>query len=535
MAMPQSNVVSELSVQVKDLFNSQSPTIAAIAATHTQEMVIALCGPIGSPMHGVAQTLKTMLEESFGYTTCNVIRLSQFIERYSSNVGIKIPPPQGFARINAQINAGNKLRANHGASILAEFAVNDIRLEREQHKAQQGASGYKTRRVCHIIDSIKNQDEMELLRLIYREMVYFVGVFVPLDVREANLRAKGLESGEVYRLFDRDSGEESDTGQTVRDTFPQCDVFLRIDTDTDAQLTKRVERFLSLVLGSRIVTPTVQEAAMYAAASAAVNSACLSRQVGAAITDEHGELIAVGWNDVPEFGGGLYKSDPTDRNSEHDKRCWNRDGGKCFNDQEKKLFSEVLVNALGKLIKPKRKEEARRLIRECDKLRNLVEFSRSVHAEMHAIINAGRLDGNRLVGAKMFVTTYPCHSCARHIIAAGIKEVFYIEPYRKSLAIKLHGDAISENEQDADKVRILCYDGVAPGKFLALFKMAPDCRKADGRLLRVLAKASAPHLKKSLEALPTLEAIVVRSLTEKNLLPISGEPIGEAGPSPTAA
>lgn len=533
MATPKQKTAQEVTVPVKDLFTGQTPA-EFISSTHTEEMIIALCGPIGSPVHEVARTLSTMLEDTFGYSSCRIVRLSKFIEQYSGKVGVSIPAAQSFDRINAQIDAGNKLREKHGASILAEFAVNEIRLDRERHKAAQGAVAYNPRRVCHIIDSIKNQEEMELLRLVYREMVYFVGVFVPLDVREANLRAKGLEAGDVYRLFDRDSGEESDTGQTVRDTFPQCDFFLRVETDTDAQLAKRVERFLSLVLGSRIVTPTAYEAAMYAAASAATNSACLSRQVGAAITDAHGELIAVGWNDVPKFGGGLYVTDAADANSEHDKRCWNRDGGKCFNDQEKYLFAEVVVRALGGLLKPESKEEAKNLLKECSKLRNLIEFSRSVHAEMHAIINAGRLAGSRLIGGKMFVTTYPCHSCARHIVAAGIKEVFYIEPYRKSLAIKLHGDAISEREQDTAKVRVLAYDGVAPGKFLSLFRMAPDSRKDGGRLARVATKASRPRLEKSLEALPSLEALVVQSLTRKNLLPVAAEGNSEADSGPAA-
>jgi deoxycytidylate deaminase len=274
---------------------------------------------------------------------------------------------------------------------------------------------------------------------------------------------------------------------------------------------------------------------MYAAASAALNSACLSRQVGASITDQHGELIAVGWNDVPKFGGGLYVSDPRDPTSEHDKRCWNRDGGKCFNDEEKTLFADALIRELGDLIDGEKRAEARALVAGSSKLRNLIEFSRSVHAEMHAIINAGQHAGNRMTGGKMYVTTYPCHACARHIIAAGIKEVFYIEPYRKSLAIKLHGDAMSEKEHDMEKVRVLSYDGVAPCKYLPLFKMTEDSRKKGGRLIRVSAKSSIPRLEKSLEALPTLEALVVKSLTKKNLLPIRSEGEGEAGSNSTTA
>jgi deoxycytidylate deaminase len=42
---------------------------------------------------------------------------------------------------------------------------------------------------------------------------------------------------------------------------------------------------------------------MFYARSAANNSSCLSRQVGASITDKNGNLISTGWNDVPKFGG----------------------------------------------------------------------------------------------------------------------------------------------------------------------------------------------------------------------------------------
>jgi hypothetical protein len=41
------------------------------------------------------------------------------------------------------------------------------------------------------------------------------------------------------------------------------------------------------------------------------------------------------------------------------------------------------------------------------------------------------------------VTTFPCHYCARHVVSAGVDEVQFIEPYPKSRALKLHGDAIT--------------------------------------------------------------------------------------------
>src|SRR3974377_740241 len=54
---------------------------------------------------------------------------------------------------------------------------------------------------------------------------------------------------------------------------------------------------------------------------------------------------------------------------------------------------------------------------------NLIEFSRAVHAEMEAIISVARTGKAGLMGGTIFSTTFPCHNCARHIVAAGIKRV----------------------------------------------------------------------------------------------------------------
>lgn len=507
--------------KTRGLFDSTNTT-EMIGATHTDELVIALCGPIGSPLHQVAEALQDTLTGSFAYDECKLIRLSDFISEHAASVGVDIPKNEGFERITSQIDAGNKLRERHGAGILAELAINEIRLDRERFKVENNHTRYESRRVCHIIDSIKNKEELALLRLVYREMLYVVGVFAPLDRREAILKAKELSVGDVYKLIDRDSGEESEDGQTVRDTFPNSDFFLRIESGTDANLTRRVERFLHLILGTKVITPTAQESAMYAAAMAATNSACLSRQVGAAVADSDGALLSVGWNDVPRFGGGLYAQEPvSDPHGDQDQRCFNLGGGKCFNDEEKDRLADEIVRALGDVVPTDKLTAAKEAIKESPKLRGLIEFSRAIHAEMHAIINTGQTAGGRMKGGKLFVTTYPCHSCARHIVAAGIREVFYIEPYRKSLAIKLHGDAISEKEADVDKVRVLAYDGVAPSRYLGLFKVPQNSRKRNGRLIRVGLHNASPRLEKSIEAFPVLESLVVKSLQGKNLLPVT--------------
>lgn len=491
-----------------------------IRFTHTSELVIALCGPIGSPLHSVAETLQSMLVKDFGYAKCERIRLSRFIEEHAKGKYSKGKHQTEFERIKDLISIGDEMRKNYGPRVLAELAIARIAEDRNENKLTTKAESYQPRRVCHIIDSIKNQQELDILKLVYRDMLYTIGVFSPPSVRVSALQKKGMSQHQVYQLIDQDSGEEKDHGQTVEETFPQSDFFIRIDSATDTKIRNKVDRFLNLVLSAQVLTPWASETAMYQAASAAGNSACLSRQVGAALTDSAGEVLAVGWNDVPKAGGNLYAASNDASASEHDMRCWNLEGGVCFNDREKRLTAELLATDLvnEKVISPEQKSQCVNIILTKSKVKNLIEFSRAVHAEMHAIIQGSQLAGERVKGGKLFCTTYPCHSCARHIVAAGIMDVYYIEPYRKSLAKKLHDDAISENEADIGKVRILPYEGVAPNRYLKLFRVAPNSRKSDGKLVPVELRTTSPAFEITMEALPTLEGVIVNGLIRNGLL-----------------
>ena len=354
-------------------------------------------------------------------------------------------------------------------------------------------------------------------------MLHCIGVFSPLPDRVERL-SQGMKLDEVYKLIDQDSGEEIAHGQTVRDTFPKADYFLRAPLNDSKVITARLFRYLNLVFSTEVVTPTTAESSMYQAASAARNSACLSRQVGASVVDTDGQLLAIGWNDVPRFRGGLYVTAAGDGEANEDRRCasW---GNKCYNDAEKNLIANETADALAKagLLAPGSRDAAVAVIAK-SKVGRLIEFSRAIHAEMFAILNASQVAGNRVKGAVLYCTTYPCHYCARHLVAAGISAVYYIEPYRKSLAAKLHNDAISESENDQkNKVTIVPYDGVAPAKYLELFGMSSGQRKADGVLKTRNLSEARPKSEVTLESLPALEALVVKRLQDQNL------PHSEAG------
>jgi deoxycytidylate deaminase len=108
------------------------------------------------------------------------------------------------------------------------------------------------------------------------------------------------------------------------------------------------------------------------------------------------------------------------------------------------------------------------------RIRNLIEFGRVVHAEMHALSQAAMI-GRSVKDTTLYCTTYPCHICARHIIAAGIREVVYIEPYPKSLTATLyHREIVTEgaNEEGSDRdtrVRFRPFMGIAPGLYQRVF------------------------------------------------------------------
>lgn len=503
----------------------------------TPEIIIALCGPIGSPLHETAEQISFSLKK-YGYKTYD-IRLSDLIRINSKYTSINIDESTNLKKFKSLITVGDKLREIYGSDILAKLAIAKISAERKKNfgefddivnESSKGeASKIKNQKICHIIDSVKNSSELELLKSIYGKMIFSIGVFSPLEARRENLsKINRLSVEDIAELINTDSGEEFDHGQSVRDTFPKCDYFLRVDSglaepgnaDAKGQILSKLERFFKLIFRSSVISPTEEENAMYAATSAARNSACLSRQVGAAVTSSSGELLSTGWNDVPRNGGGLYgKQSIRLKVIDPDHRCYTLQNRNCSNDAEKRILAEVVIDSLvqEKIIPVKKREAAIQTIIKNSRLKDLIEFSRAVHAEMHAILGASRVAGERILGGKIFVTTYPCHSCARHIIASGISEVYFIEPYRKSLALKLHSDVMTESVIETDeKVKLIQFDGVAPTRFLELFESGS--RKSKAGVLELATEGAAmPVDSVSLKAIPKLEQVVIAEVDSNKL------------------
>ena len=89
---------------------------------------------------------------------------------------------------------------------------------------------------------------------------------------------------------------------------------------------------------------------------------------------------------------------------------------------------------------------------------------------MSAICDASR-KGVPIQDGTMYVTVFPCHICAKHIVASGLKRVVYLEPYAKSYAAELHPDSIQvDADKPSGKVSFEAFIGVSPYRYRDLFE-----------------------------------------------------------------
>lgn len=242
------------------------------------------------------------------------------------------------------------------------------------------------------------------------------------------------------------------------------------------------------MFGAVVETPTPDEHAMFLAYASSLRSADLSRQVGAVVWKEGIGVVGTGCNDVPTAGGGLYWGGDADQ----------RDHAVGYDANERhkhEIADEVARRVVSELeLDENALERVRRACRST-RLLDITEFGRAVHAEMDALLSCARA-GVQTKGPTLFSTTFPCHNCAKHIVAAGVTRVVYIEPYEKSQALKLHGDAIVADDHGETarqvvsggapaKVRFEPFVGIGPRRYFDLFSMKlsegyPLKRKAGG-------------------------------------------------------
>ncbi len=391
-----------------------------------------------------------------------------------------------FVRIKSLMDGGDLIRRkSEGSEGVASLIVSEIRRLR-------GTDDNVPTSTVYLIDSLKNPAEVDLLDRIYGRNFYTVSTYLPKEIRLENLKNKIAKSFRqppedghekfAKELIEEDEKGKESTDQNVQGTFPLADFFVNAKDDVERQLT----RFVNLVFQEPFTTPTRDEYLMFLAKATALRSCDLSRQVGAVVANRDGWIIATGCNEVPLPGGGFFEESmpPIDDNRDHKKQFDPnyieiqrslieflgvlKEAGIVDQDEDESGIVDQLLHG-----------EFKQLMSNA-RVKNLIEFGRVVHAEMHAISQAAAA-GRSVKGATLYVTTFPCHGCARHIIASGITEVVYVEPYPKSLTMHLYDQEITMiDSQSAEHtvrskppVQFRSFHGISPTLYQRAFKHRP--------------------------------------------------------------
>ena len=467
------------------------------------ELVLALVCPLGTPIRELEGALLRALK-MFSYD-CEIVRVSQLLENLSfwkpeQNIGER-------ARIEHRQDYAFKFRAIGGADALARASIARIR---ELRQKRSGDPDRPAPACAYVLSQLKHPKEIETLRRVYGLAFAVIAGHAPLELRVkwladeiARVDGKASADNEIVShartLVDTDDKEDNPAdesrslGQDTRDAYPMADYF----ADCAARHNVTVTRFIELLFGHPLHTPTVDEVAMHQAQSVALRSSDERRQVGAVVVrrfeqsrdglTEDAAVVASGMNEVPRRGGGYYWCEDSPDCRDQALRALPSEG-----DREDRLKVDILREIAGRLkgggwlSQEHAGQDEAALARELLKLLNrsrfteIGEFRRQVHAEMAAIVDAA-MRGVAIRGAHMYVTTFPCHACAKHIIAAGIEKVVYLEPYPKSRATMLHDEELqvdpTSRTGEPHKVLFRPFVGVAPRQFPRLYSMAARGRK----------------------------------------------------------
>ncbi len=426
-----------------------------IAAAERPELIFALVGPAGVRLDDLSQALKDHLK-AFGYKAFD-IRLSNLLNNFTGRTEDPASEYVEFTRITHGQEMGNKFRRTlKDGAALARAGIAAIREQRTIN-----SKGHAPREV-----RVKGLSELMAAK----------------DNRPGDQKYR--EKAE--HIIEIDQKEDDDLGQNTRDTYPLADFIANLTHESGE---KSVTRFIDLLFGHPFHTPSPEEYAMYQARAVALRSSDEGRQVGAVIVEPNQkrpgmvtnvDIVASGMNEVPRRGGGFYW---------HNDSPERRDQWLLAKNEDR--AEQIKISALVELIDKIRKKEwlketvsnlppndlAYKLLPDLKRTQfmDIGEFMRPVHAEMAALIDSARR-GVAVNNCHMYVTSFPCHNCAKHIIAAGLRRVVYLEPYPKSRADFLHKEEINLEYSDGvdqdERVVFLAFSGIAPRQYQQVFSMS---------------------------------------------------------------
>ena len=297
-------------------------------------------------------------------------------------------------------------------------------------KAIRKATPNEDHRIC--IDAIRNPYEATYFKDIYAA---FYLASVNAEERDRKYRLtylpkEAIDSLDAIEHPDRLKGNDAFSEQNIAACLELTDIHWynpQREIKENYFLTEQIIRYVMLILHPGLITPTHMERCMQTAYNAKVNSGCLSRQVGAVITDENYSVKAIGWNDVPQGQIPCSLRDVRaycinkDKDSHSQFEIENTDFSASLNKQYERIDYDKLN---GRLHPYCFKDYYDKIKGEKNQV-----HTRALHAEENAFLQLAKDGGAGIKGGYLFTTASPCELCSKKAYQLGITKIFYIDPY----------------------------------------------------------------------------------------------------------
>lgn len=368
---------------------------------------------------------------------------------------------------------GNADDFNHIYDVVK--VINDIiKGVRHQHDAEKIKFPARI-----VIDSVRNSLEARYLKERYSGF-YLIAVHDEIENRKVNTEKKirsflSLNFKEeaynkerlkamiekVWRLGEvEQENKDFEDGKFAAPNVERCvaDAEIHIVNTTSPagglpafhSMAEQWMKYAALIQHPGLITPSSEERCMVVAYTAKFNSGCLSRQVGAVITNSAHAIRTIGWNDVP------YGQTPCSLRSVYDYHelrdkgddASEGEGKYIYSEFEKgrmiphaykgKGFDELLINHYRLANPPADYREIlkglplsycfKSLHNKFEKVKNQVH-TRALHAEENAILQMARFGGMPLENGIIYVTASPCELCCKKLYQIGVRKIVYIDEY----------------------------------------------------------------------------------------------------------
>lgn len=299
-----------------------------------------------------------------------------------------------------------------------------------------------------VIDAIRNPLELVYLRDRYSPL-YAIAITTQEEDRKSRLLNMGFAREEILSIDNREYPKKHDpyasyktlVTQDIQSCLQKADIFIsnpgRSDDSRSAkrhatgQLYAQLIRYYALALHPGLVTPSRDERCMQVAFIAKANSGCISRQVGAAVTDENYAVKAIGWNDVPRGQVPCSLRSVDELLTASDRVSYStfereNDELREFVAKEYSARSTLSADGLPCSYCFKDAVNSSYFKKDGRKSSNQVH-TRSLHAEENAFLLLA--SSTSVSRGKLYTTASPCELCSKKAFQLGIKDVIYIDPY----------------------------------------------------------------------------------------------------------